>query len=73
MLTVCEIQERLDPVIMYIFLVSKDNPTESSESAQSTSKSTQPKEKERKVSNFKKGIEIICDKFSRSNKNEMEW
>ena len=54
---------------MNIFLDSNENPDE----PEQLDKSRQPKEKHRKKSNFEKGIEIICDKFSSSNKSEMEW
>lgn len=54
---------------MNIFLDSTENPDKSDQ----LSKSRQPKEKQRKKSNFEKGIEIICEKLSSSNKSEMEW
>ena len=55
---------------MNILLDSNENPDE----PEQLDKSRQPKEKQRKKSNFEKGIEnIFFDKFSSSNKSEMEW
>lgn len=41
------------------------------ENADSGKKLPQPKQK--KKSSFEKGIEVACEKFNSSCKNEMEW